>query len=404
MKQNYFKNSMIVAGLFFLSTISFVSCEDDDNDSNTPLIEDGVYVKIGTEDLNINNLMSDAVNEAKSNAVRHGLLEKYIYLTQGATGFTIVSVSGTNQTVYGVSTKADSMYAGRRDQSKDVTITNGKTIKNGTAFTVAASGLFHIAIDTVIKRYTIVPVNKWGIIGAATAAGWGGQTDIPIKTASATGFVFEATGIRLDKGEFKLRHSNGWKAELADSMDVKINTNFGGVNTNMALTLVPGGTNYNVAGTNRGIYTINITWSPASADNFGYTVAFTKTADIEIIDYSAYNMGIIGNAYMKADGTTPADWDGNYPNSTQIPVKVGNVYTWTYDNITLIADKSFKFRQGENWDGKSWGYGAFTWAGAAKSNFTDAGGDIKVGTAGTYKFVLTIDASTETYTLTVTKY
>jgi hypothetical protein len=399
MKRNIFK----ISGLFMLALLAIVSCKKDDNNS-TPLVEDGVYIKIGADALDTKNLMTDAVNEAKSNAVRPGLLEKYIYITQGTTGFTIVSVAGTNQTVYGVGTKVDSTYAGRRDQSKDVTITNGKTAFNGSAFTVSASGLFHIAIDTVIKRYTIVPVNKWGAIGAATAGGWGGETAIPLKSATADQVVFEATNLKLDKGEFKLRHSNGWKAELADSTDVKINTNFGGVNTNLSLTLVPGGNNYNLAGANRGLYTVNITWLASQTNNLGYTVTLTKTGDIAMVDYSTYNMGIIGNAYMKADGTTQANWDGNYPGSTQTPVKAGNIYTWTYDNITLIAATEFKFRQGEDWNGKSWGYAAFTWAGAAASNFSDNGGNIHVSTAGKYKFVLTIDASSEAYTMTVTKY
>jgi hypothetical protein len=402
MKQNILKKTWRLSSLFALALLAIVSCKDDD-ESTTPLVEDGVYIKIGTEDLNTKNLMTDAVNEATSKA-RPGLLEKYIYITEGTAGFTIVSVAGTKQTVYGVGTKADSTYAGRRDQSKEVTITNGKTAYNGAAFTVSASGLFHIAIDTVIKRYTIVPVNKWGIIGAATAGGWGGETAIPLKTKTTDQVVYEATNIKLDKGEFKLRHSNGWKAELADSTTVKINTNFGGVNTNLSLTLVPGGPNYNLEGASRGLYTINITWLASQSTNLGYTVTLTKTGDIAMVDYSTYNMGIIGNAYMLADGITQANWDSNYPNSTQLPTKSGNVYTWTYDNITLIAATDFKFRQNEDWNGKSWGYGAFTWAGAAASNFSDDGGNIKVATAGKFKFVLTIDASTETYTLTVTKY
>jgi len=404
MKNNFFKQSLSLGGLTLLATMAIISCKKSDNTPSTPMVEDGVYVKIGVEALDTKNLMTDAVNEAKTNAVRPGLLEKYVYLTQGAAGFTIVSVAGTKQTVYGVGTKVDSLYAGRRDQAKVVAVTNGKAAINGSAFTIATSGLFHVAIDTVIKRYTIVPVDKWGIIGAATAAGWGGQTDIPLKSATSDVVVYEATAIRLDKGEFKLRHSDGWKAELADSTTVKVNTNFGGVNTNLALTLVPGGNNYNLAGTNRGIYTINITWTASQTSNLGYTVTLTKTADIALVDYSTYNMGIIGNAYMLVDGVTQANWDSNYPSSTQTPAKVGNIYTWTYDNITLIAATDFKFRQGEDWNGKSWGYAAFTWAGAAASNFSDDNGNIKVATAGKYKFVLVIDASTEAYTLTVTKY
>jgi hypothetical protein len=102
---------------------------------------------------------------------------------------------------------------------------------------------------------------------------------------------------------------------------------------------------------------------------------------------------------LKANGIDTAAWDENF--GTMLPVVAGKVYTWTYD-ITLIAGKDFKFRQGTDWSGKSIGYPDVTWAGTGKSNFSNDGGNIKVVAKGKYKLVLVIDATTETYTLTAT--
>jgi hypothetical protein len=68
-----------------------------------------------------------------------------------------------------------------------------------------------------------------------------------------------------------------------------------------------------------------------------------------------------------------------------------------------MGGKDFKFRQGDDWAGKSIGYGDVTLAGNAAANFTNNVGYFKISTSGNYTMILNIEAVTEIYTLTVTK-
>jgi hypothetical protein len=63
----------------------------------------------------------------------------------------------------------------------------------------------------------------------------------------------------------------------------------------------------------------------------------------------------------------------------------------------------FKFRQGDDWSGKSIGFTEVTMAGPDAANFVDDGGNFKVTVEGNYTLVLKIAAATETYTVTATK-
>ena len=202
------------------------------------------------------------------------------------------------------------------------------------------------------------------------------------------------TNLTLAKGEWKFRYSHGWYVDM-DTTDsdptkwVKVNTNFGGT----VSMLVPGGDN--IVNSSPGIYSVTMAYTPGT----GYTATLTKTGDIPPINYSSYQMGIIGDAYTNPNGT-PVDWTTNI--GTSLPTVNGTIYTWTY-TIDLIATKEFKFRQGSDWSGKSFGYGDATWASAAAANFSNNGGNIKVAISGNYILVLKIEAATETYTVTATK-
>jgi len=341
--------------------------------------------------LNDNGKMYDGRNEAKSNALRPGMFEIFMTVKAGADGFNIVEKAGAVETKYGPAVVADVVLDGTGDQPKQ-TIQRGTFAANATKFTVPADGLYHIIIDKKQMAVAIIPVKTWGVIGAATPLGWGGQTAIPMKGAfNATTIEFEGTQIKMDKGEFKFRYDDAWKVNLSGDT-IKVNTNLGGT---MA-ELIPGGANINFAGTARGYYTINVKWTLAN----GIAISMTKTGDIAQTDYTNINFGIIGNNYNKPDGNL-ADWNVNWSGAGSLPVKAGSVYTWTYTGVDMVLG-SFKFRQGDNWDGKSIGFGAVTMAGAAAGNFVDDGGNFKCTVAGKYKFVLVIDAATEAYTLTVT--
>ena len=153
---------------------------------------------------------------------------------------------------------------------------------------------------------------------------------------------------------------------------------------------------YNMLNSDPGIYTAILSYTLGS----GYTATLTKTAVIPPIDYSTYQMGIIGDCYLKQDNTQ-AEWDENY--ETMLPsITGGTTYTWTYTiPINIVGD--FKFRQGSDWAGLSIGYTDVTMAGPAYGYFTNDGGNFKVTATGSYTLVLQINALTEIYTVTATK-
>jgi hypothetical protein len=204
------------------------------------------------------------------------------------------------------------------------------------------------------------------------------------------------TDITLRKGEWKFRYSHGWKIKLdtvidtgGGSIGVAVNTNLGGYINQLAA----GGNN--IVNSLAGIYRCRLAYIPDT----GYMATLTRTGDIPGIDYSSYQMGIIGDSYLKQDGT-PAFWDENF--GTSLPSVNGTNYTWTY-TIDLMGGKDFKFRQGDDWAGKSIGFGDVTLAGSAAANFTNNVSNFKISTSGNYTMILNIEAITEIYTLTVTK-
>ena len=203
--------------------------------------------------------------------------------------------------------------------------------------------------------------------------------------------------MKFQKGEWKFRYSDGWKVELdtvtvvgTGLIGVKINTNFGGA----VSALVSGGGN--IVNSAPGFYTMSMAYTLGT----GFHATTVKTGDIPLINYSTYQMGIIGNAYYKSDGVTVAAWDENFGTSLPVVTNV-STYTWTY-TLNMLAGE-FKFRQGTDWAGKSIGYGDVTMAGPAAANFSNNGGNFKLTIVGNYTLVLKIDAATEVYTVTATK-
>lgn len=404
-----------LAWLLVLAVIAGTSCSKSDDD-NGPLVEDGMYV-MGTGTplaaLNPDGMMSSGINELKQKVTRTGMYEIYMTVKAGTDGFNIVEKAGKIETTYGPLAVVDKVLDGTGDQPKE-TIQLGTYEASKAKFTVPADGLYHIVIDKTLGLVAIIPVNHWAVIGAATPLGWGGETVLPLKGSfDLNTMEFEGTNLKMDKGEFKFRYDNAWKVEMnipANSGDsLKVNTNLGGTSID---ALVPGGDNINFPGTSRGYYTISVKWTLAD----GIKVTMTKTGDIVATNYTAIKFGIIGNCYKKSDGTTQASWDENWGATiadalaqTKVPVVTNTTtYTWTWDHVNLVApttgDMEFKFRQDANWDGKSIGFGAVVMAGAAKANFADKGGNFKCTVAGDYKLILVINALTEDYTLTVTKY
>jgi hypothetical protein len=396
--KNSFQKLTMVLSVIALIAIMFTlnSCKKSSEETTTPVIVlDGYYVKgavTAYPTFNGKAMMKIAKNEVDQTD-RDSLLELYIPIKAGTAGFNIVKVAGSTTTVYGPGSGFTTITTGTTDEPK-FPFQRGPAAVTATPFTVPSDGMYHVVFDFGRKVVVVAPVH-WGMIGAATPHGWTTDTMMTESAFNQTTMSWTLTDLKLLKGDWKLRYSHGWKIEIDTSITIgstkgiKVNTNFGGT----VAALVAGGAN--IVNADAGIYTAVLTCTVGS----GYTVTLTKTGNIPPIDYSTYQMGIIGSCYLKKDGNQAA-WDENF--GTQLPVVTGGTnYDWTY-NIPINLAGEFKFRQGEDWSGKSIGYPDVTMAGAAAGNFSNDGGNFKVDIVGNYTLVLHIDAVAEAYTVTAT--
>jgi len=407
MKKITLKIAMILSMVAIAALVfSVSSCKKKDNTTTpTVIVLDGFYVKgaaTAYPDFNVNGMMKQTYNEVldpvvAGSATRPQLHELYIPITASASGFSIVKVAGSTRTTYGPMAGFGVVLNPTTDEPKVPFQRGAVSSTSTTVFTVPQDGFYHVVFDDSLMKVAIMRVH-WGIMGAAAPGGWSTDTMMTESAFNATAMSWSLTGLKLLKGEWKFRYSHGWKVEMDTNVvlpgglkGIKVNTNFGGA----VNALLPGGNN--IVNAVAGIYTVNFTYAMGT----GYTATLTKTSDIPPIDYSTYQMGIIGNCYLKADNTQ-ANWDENFGTSLPTIGTPATTYTWTY-NIPINVVGDFKFRQGTDWSGKSIGYTDVTMAGPAAANFANDGGNFKVSVIGNYTLVLQIDAATETYTVTATK-
>lgn len=379
-------------------TLFISSCKDDEPTDPPKVIEDGLYVKgAGTAltDYNVKGLLKTTRNEVNQTE-RPNLVELYVAVKAGTDGFNIVDVVGGVPTVYGPGT--DFAVVAEADRNVDepkVDFWRGSYTASTTAFTVPADGLYHIVLDKELKKIAVLPV-VWGVIGAATPGGWGGSTPMPAKGFDLNTMTFEINDMVLTKADWKFRYSDGWKVILDAEYDlgggvvgIKANTNLGGA----VDALVPGGAN--IPNAEPGKYTAKMVWTLGT----GFVATMTKTGDLELIDYTNTELGLVGDGLMVSGAQH--NWDVTLMVSKPVVENVTN-YTWTYNQVSVTTLGSFKIREGQDWNKKSIGYNDVTMAGLAADKFTtNNDGNFVPTEDGTYDMVLKIDAVTEKYTLTV---
>ena len=384
-------NFRLLGMLFLAAIVTMSACKKDDPEPEPEpvVILDGYYVKgaaVAYTDFNEAAMMKSTKNEV-GQVDRASLLELYISV-KATDGFNIVKVAGSANTTYGPGSDFAKVDNPTGDEPHDADFYRGSIEETSTTFTVPEDGFYHVVFDTELNKVVVARVH-WGMIGAATPNGWSASTDLTESAFDLKTTKWSIENLTFQKGDWKFRYSGGWKIEIDTVADVKVNTNFGGAID----ALVPGGGN--IGNDAPGIYSCELSYTLGT----GYTASLTKTGDIPAIDYSAYEMGLIGNAYLKANGDTAA-WDENF--GTSLPTVNGDIYEWTY-TTDLFQDGQFKIRQGDDWSGKIIGYTEVTFEGPNAADFADEGGNIKVVTGGNYTLVLKIDAATEMYTITATK-
>jgi starch-binding outer membrane protein SusE/F len=99
-----------------------------------------------------------------------------------------------------------------------------------------------ITADFKNLKYTITPYAPWGIVGAATATGWGDKPDQKF-TYDLSSETWVLKGVVLKEGEFKFRLNDDWGTNFGT-------TAAGATAIGTAGGLKPGGDNFKaVAGT-----------------------------------------------------------------------------------------------------------------------------------------------------------
>lgn len=376
-----------------LIMVAFISCKDDSTTEKPILVEDGIYVvgeATNFPELDSKGLMKQATNEKDNNAVREGMYELYTTVEAGKT-FYISEVAGKAQTKYGPSAVAGEFFSynpnGKAEQPK-VTLQMGKYVAGATTFTVPTSGLYHIVIDKQLGKVAVVPIEYWGIIGAATPGGWGADTKLELDgTFNKTAMTFKATDLILIQGTYKFRYDGYWKLQLDDTATVvnvsmvKVNTNFGGSLT----ALVAGGADIAFAAADQGKYTVEMKWTLDG----GYTATLTKTGDYTPPSYPTA-MYIVGSA-------TAYGWDTPGTKADAIMHKcAGGAPTegifWKICYLT--GGEGFKLSNA-NWGTVNLGFAEVASFDNTGVTVTNNGGNMSVATSGMYMVVLNLRDNTK---------
>jgi hypothetical protein len=341
MKVKFFRSTLKFVIVAFMASVALVACKKDDNKPNDPIVLDGIYIKTATAtlaDLDTKVRMTVAKNEVVQTD-RNALVEIYMAL-EASNGFSLYEVAGSVKSTYGPS--ADfaliETAALNVDEPKNG-LWKGGYEASTTLFTVPEDGLYHIVIDTELKKVAIARV-KWGLIGGATPGGWSNDTPMT-ETFTTSKVEFSVVDVTMLVNEFKFRYSGGWKIILDTEYDlgggqkgVKVNTNFGGA----VGALVAGGAN--IANAEYAVYKFTVTWELG----VGTTATMVKTGEaIPLPTYPAA-LYMIGNSV----GT----WDWALTDLPMIPVNSHPNAFWRIVWMdAAAADPGIKFAPGKEWVG-----------------------------------------------------
>ncbi|MFY9150762.1 MAG: SusF/SusE family outer membrane protein [Prolixibacteraceae bacterium] len=261
---------------------------------------------------------SDKAKYIISTVTSNGEAEGYVFLTSG--GFKLV----TDHSWSDAATFGDNG--------------SGKLTNPGSDIQVPADGYYLIKANLGTMTYSIT-LTTWGIIGDATAGGWGDQTNMTYNSTSQTFYLVSHLS---STGSFKFRGTSDWGinygSELADGK------------------LVKDGPNIPV---------------PVESD-------YSITLDLShptLYTYKAYRWGLIGDAAGSWSDDQNMSWD-----------TANKVFKITVDLVV----GSVKFRANDDW--------AVNYGGDLNA-LTQDGANIAIGTAGNY----TITFSPTTLKATITK-
>ena len=382
----------------------FMSCGEDEPTPIELLPKmDGVYV-YGTNTVAETALEPEArmslaiLNPAKSggNTTMEGYYAKYMHI--GANSTIQVSVVENEEGVtYGSESGGTVVQGPDELQFTDIndTFITGELVENGEPIEIPEEGLYYVFVNTVDNTFRIVRVEP-NLIGDATPGQWSTSTPIPMVYSSVDSTIFEITDLELyGESGYKVRFNEGYEVYNDNSIAT---LTFLGVEDYQ--TAWDTGINdlgfwdVNIPNKESGVYTYRLKYDAATGE---WSETKTKTGEI-LTDYSDTQLGIIGNAYEGGN------WNGDGTAlGLHAPVRSGNAYTWTWNDVALIENGEFIFLEDGTWGaGLQIDYTGATNQGPAieNNNIVDAttvGGEYPnyfVANAGTYDITLEINAET----------
>lgn len=400
--------------LCIAAPLYFSSCSSSDDEPQILVPDaDGFYV-FGT-----NTVASEPTQPAARMALalldeskipnvadEDGVYGKMMYIGANST-IQFAMVDNKEGTVYGAED------GGAVDNGLDIdnvpiddNVIHGTLVEDGDPIEVAEEGYYYVFANSNTGIFVLVKL-KVNMIGDATPGMWDTGTELPVKSISKDSIVFEKTGLTL-KGEsgYRYRLNNGWHVFQEPEVLTTLSS-LGVVSYGESWPLPANDIGFyleNAPHQTTGIFTVHLKYIYATGE---WVEKKTKTGNI-VVDYSNHNIGIIGDA--TDGGTFAGDGTGGY--QLKKPTKVGNVYTWTWDDVPFIQDKEFIFLQDATWgklliayDGAAVGGTAATENKIINAKSPPVNGpnpNFHVITGGTYDVTLVIDASTEGRTVTLT--
>jgi hypothetical protein len=338
--------------LLLFASAFFMACDDGDDGPKVLLPKlDGFYiygtntVAEGPSDANARmNLAILDHGKVPNVESEDGVFGKFVYIG-AASEISFAEVIDEVGTVYGsddaaIDNGTDLGYS----QNDDVI--HGSLAEDAEPISVTEEGLYYVFVNRNTNLFIVMPV-KANMIGDATPLEWGGGTDLPLLSANKDETIFEGTNIKLMDGHgYRYRLNDGWHVYFEENV----------LHTLSSLGVAEGWVEANAKDHNdlgfflenaphkvTGMYTVRLKYTASTGV---WTEEKTKTGNV-LVDYTNYNMAIIGDA--TAGGSFNGDGTGGY--EAKKPVKAGNVYTWTWTNVSLIQDKEFIFLKDATWGG-----------------------------------------------------
>lgn len=365
--------------------LGMVACGDDNTEGgeqNKPnRVLDGFYIygeAVGTQEFLAVNQMAAGSNEVNKQ-LREGMYEKYIWL-EANKDLRLVENSAGNKIFYGAELAEVNYGYDINDpdcknfaDNPNMKILAGQMIvgESAPAMQVKETGLYHIVLDNnyvgdLDYPQIIIQRAKWGVRGGMN--GWG-FTEAEESVNADGSVTYTLTEQELaTAGEYKWASCHGWKINL----DVD-----GAVKAEVALGLTEGklsNTGGNIAVTDAGLYTLTLTWKPASgavADAFTHTQELTGTIDLPT------------EMYMTGDAFGAWTWGSEgIVSLTPVHSETGKFWAVRY----LEGGKGIKFSSINVKDDWSKAFGSLT---TNEGDFTsDKDGNAVVATSGLYTMIV----------------